>query len=100
MEEPGALVTEVARKAHALRGVALGRRNWTFAGCDKGGRRAAAVLSLITTCKLIDVDPRARLADALANPHDHPAQRIDEPTPWNWKAQVSAAAQALITAGA
>jgi len=71
----------------ALRVVALGRRNWTFAGSDEGGRRAAAVYSLITTCKLNDVDPRAWLADVLARLPDHPAQRIDELMPWAWKAR-------------
>jgi hypothetical protein len=49
----------MARAAErALPEVALGRRNWTFAGSDAGGRRAAAVYSLITTCRLNDVDPR------------------------------------------
>jgi transposase len=84
----------------ALRGVALGRRNWTFAGSDEGGRRAAVVYSLITTCKLNDVDPRAWLADVLAKLPDHPAQRIDELMPWNWKAEISAAAQVSIAAAA
>jgi transposase len=69
----------------ALRGVALGRRNWTFAGSDEGGRRAAAVYSLITTCRLNDIDPHAWLADVLARLPDHPAQRIDELMPWAWK---------------
>ena len=65
----------------ALRCVAVGRRNWTFAGSDEGGHRAAAVYSLITTCKLNDVDPRAWLADVLTRLPDHPAQRIDEICP-------------------
>src|SRR5579863_8386239 len=65
----------------ALRGVAVGRRNWTFAGSDEGGRRAAAVL-LTETCKLNDVDPRAWLADVLAKLPDHPAHRIAEMMPW------------------
>ena len=56
----------------ALRCVAVGRRNWTFAGSDAGGRRAAAVYSLIETCKHSDVDPRAWLADVLAKLPDHP----------------------------
>ena len=80
----------------ALRGVAVGRRNWTFAGSDFGGRRAAAVYSLIETCKMNDVDPQAWLAYVLARLPDYPAKRIDELLPWNWKmrqqAQVSAAA--------
>jgi transposase len=43
----------------ALRGIAIGRHNWTFAGSDRGGERAAAIYTLIETCKLCDVDPRA-----------------------------------------
>ena len=69
-----------------VRGVAVGRKNWTFCGSDSGGRRAAAIYTLIETCKLNDVDPRAWLADILARLPDHPAKRITELLPWNWKA--------------
>jgi transposase len=69
----------------ALRGIAVGRHNWTFAGSDEGGRRAAAIYTLIETAKLSDVDPLAWLADVLARLQDHPAKRIDELLPWNWK---------------
>ena len=71
----------------ALRGIAVGRRNWTFAGSDEGGRRAAAIYTLIETAKLNDVDPLAWLADVLARLNDHPAKRIDELLPWNWQLQ-------------
>jgi transposase len=71
----------------ALRGIALGRKAWLFAGSDRGGRRAAMIYSLITTCKMNDVDPQAWLADVLARIADHPAHRIDELLPWNWKAR-------------
>ena len=70
----------------AVRGIAVGRRNWTFAGSDSGGRRAAAIYTLIETCKLNEIDPRAWLADVLARLADHPAQRVGELLPWNWKA--------------
>jgi transposase len=70
----------------ALRGIAVGRRNWTFCGSDTGGERAAVIFTLIETCKLCDVDPRAWLADVLARIADHPASRIDELLPWNWQA--------------
>jgi transposase len=70
----------------ALRGVAVGRRNWTFAGSDAGGHRAAAVYTLIETCKMNDVDPQAWLADVLARLPDHPASKIADLLPWNWKA--------------
>ncbi len=61
-----------------LRAAALGRKNWTFAGSDEGGRRAAAIYTLIATAKLNDVDPQAWLADVLARLPDHPAKRIHE----------------------
>jgi transposase len=69
-----------------LRGVAVGRRNWTFAGSDEGGRSAACVYTLIETCKLNQVDPHAWLAFVLAKLPDHPDKRIDELLTWNWKA--------------
>jgi transposase len=56
-----------------------------FVGSDEGGHRAAAIYTLIETCKLNDVDPQAWLADVLARLHDHPAKRIDELLPSNWK---------------
>jgi transposase len=74
-----------------LRTVAVGRRNWTFAGSDEGGRRAAAIYTLIATAKLNDVDPQAWLADLLARLPDHPARRIHELLPWNWRPQNIAA---------
>jgi transposase len=70
----------------ALRGIAIGRKNWTFAGSDRGGERAAALYTLIETCKLNGIDPQAWLADVLARLPDHPAKRINDLLPWNWKA--------------
>jgi len=70
----------------------VGRNNWTFAGSDDGGESAAAIYTLIETAKLNDVDPRAWLADLLARLHDHPAKRIAELLPWNWRAENRAAA--------
>jgi transposase len=70
----------------ALRGIALGRKSWLFAGSDRGGNRAAAMYSLIITAKLNGVDPRAWLADVLARIADHPASRLDDLLPWNWRA--------------
>ena len=75
-----------------LRAIAVGRRNWTFAGSDEGGRRAAAIYTLIETAKLNDVDPQAWLADVLARLPDHPAKRIDDLLPWNWQVERRAAA--------
>jgi transposase len=71
----------------AMRGVALGRRSWLFAGSDRGGQRAATIYSLIATAKMNDVDPQAWLADVLARIAEHPAHRIDELLPWNWQRQ-------------
>lgn len=68
----------------ALRGIAVGRRNWTFAGSDAGGHRAAAMYTLIETAKLNGVDPRAWLADVLARLPGHPAARDADLLPWNW----------------
>ena len=69
----------------ALRGIAIGRKNWTFAGSDAGGDCAAAIYTLIETCKMNDVDPQAWLADVLARLPDHPASRVAELLPWTWK---------------
>ena len=76
----------------AVRGIAVGRRNWTFCGSDSGGRRAAAIYTLIETCTLNGVNARAWLADVLARIADHPAKRITELLPWNWKAAQAKAA--------
>jgi transposase len=75
----------------ALRGIALGRKAWLFAGSDRGGQRAAAMYSLIVTAKMNDVDPQAWLADVLARIAEHPASRVDELLPWNWIQQAGAA---------
>ena len=69
----------------ALRGIALGRRAWLFAGSDRGGERAAAMYSLIVTAKLNDVDPQAWLTNVLCRINEHPASRLDELLPWKWK---------------
>jgi transposase len=68
-----------------LRGVALGRKSWLFCGSDRGGRRAAAMYSLIVSAKMNGVDPQAWLADVLARIAGHPAHRLDELLPWNWR---------------
>ena len=75
-----------------LRGVALGRKSWLFCGSDRGGRRAAAMYSLIVTAKMNGVDPQAWLADVLLRIAGHPAHRLDELLPWNWRPQPQAIA--------
>jgi hypothetical protein len=73
----------------ALRGFALGRKSWLFAGSERGADRAAIMATLITTAKLNDIDPQAWLADVLNRIAEHPAHRLDELLPWNWAAQRS-----------
>ena len=68
----------------SIRGIDLGRKNYLFAGSDKGGNRAAATYSLIETCKLGAIDPEAYLRDILAQNPDHKINRIDQLLPWNW----------------
>ena len=68
----------------ALRGIAIGRKVWLFAGSDRGGKHAAAIYSLIVTAQLNDVNPRAWLADTLRRIADHPAQHLHELLPWNY----------------
>jgi len=69
----------------ALRGIALGRKSWLFAGSDRGGERAAVMYTLIQTARLNDVDPQAWLADMLARINDHNIQKLDQLLPWIWK---------------
>ena len=76
----------------ALRGIALGRKSWLFCGSDRGGQRAAAMYSLIITAKMNDIDPQAWLTHVLARIATHPAHRLDELLPWNWKSTVTAVA--------
>lgn len=74
----------------ALRAVALGRKNYLFAGSDAGGERAAAIYSLIGSTKLNGIDPEAYLREVLTRIADHPVNRIDELLPWNLGAESSA----------
>ena len=78
----------------ALRGIALGRKSWLFAGSDRGGERAADVYTLIITAKLNGVDPRAWLANVLRRIADQPEHKLDELLPWNWSTPKTLAAVA------
>jgi hypothetical protein len=70
--------------------VALGRKNYLFAGSDTGGERAAAIYSLIGTAKLNALDPEAYLRHVLMHITDHPINRIQELLPWNLDADQTA----------
>jgi transposase len=78
----------------ALRGFALGRKSWLFAGSERGADRAAVMATLIMTAKLNDIDPQAWLADVLARIADTPQSRVDELLPWNWRPLETRAHQA------
>ena len=71
----------------ALRGLALGRKSWLFAGSERGAERAAVMYTLIQTAKLNDVDPQAWLADVLPRIADTPQTRLGELLPWNWRSE-------------
>ena len=73
-----------------LRGIALGRKSWLFCGSDRGGRRAAAMYSLVVTCKMNGVDPQAWLTDVLSRIAAHPAHRLNELLPWSWSTRAAA----------
>ena len=73
----------------ALRGVALGRKSWLFAGSERGGDRAAFMYTLIVTAKLNDIDPQAWLADVLARMPNLPVSRLPELLPWNWRSHTT-----------
>lgn len=77
-----------------LRGIALGRKNYLFAGSDAGGDNAATVYTLIETAKLNGVEPFAYLRDLLARIADHPIKRLGELLPWEWAKRQSAASEA------
>jgi hypothetical protein len=79
----------------ALRGIALGRKSWLFCGSDRGGQRAAIMYSLIVEARMNDVDPQDWLAGVLARIAEHPAQRLDDLSPWHWvKSNTTAVGQA------
>ena len=83
--EAGFLELDNGACERAFKPVALGRKNWLFAGSDKGGQTAAVLMSLCTTCKNLGIDPQAYLRDVLDRISTHPAQRIEELLPDRWQ---------------
>jgi transposase len=75
----------------AIRPLALGRKNYLFAGSNEGGRRTAIIYTLIETARLNDVDPEAWLGDVISRIADHPNTKIDELLPWKWSGAASQA---------
>jgi len=76
---------------NAIRPVALGRKNWLFAGSDAGGDRAAIFYTLIRSAKLNGLEPEAYLRDVLTRIGEHPVNRLDDLLPWRWASQAPAA---------
>jgi transposase len=83
--EDGSLELDNNATERALRGIAIGRKNWLFVGSENGGRRAAILFSLIATCKRHGVDPFAYLRDVLVRISHHPASQVVALTPANWR---------------
>jgi hypothetical protein len=92
--DDGRLEIDNSAAERALRAVALGRKNYLFAGSDAGGDRAAAFYSLIGTAKLNGIDPELYLRTVLARIASHPVNRIDELLPWNLAANLESATRA------
>jgi len=81
--DDGLIEIDNSSAERALRAVALGRRNYLFAGADSGGERAAAIYSLVGSAKLNGIDPELYLRSVLTRIADHPINRIDDLLPWN-----------------
>jgi len=81
--EDGRIEMDNNAAERALRAVALGRKNYLFAGSDAGGERAAAIYSLLGSAKLNGIDPEAYLSLVLRRIADHPINRIANLLPWN-----------------
>ena len=87
--DDGRIEIDNSAAERALRGIALGRRNYLFVGADTGGERAAAMYGLIGTAKLNGIDPEAWLRHVLTHIADHPINRVDDFLPWNCAAKLT-----------
>jgi len=89
--EEGRLAIDNNRTERSLRRVAVGRKNWLFAGSDAGGARAAIAYSLLATCDVHGVEPLGYLRDVLTRLPTHPADEMAALTPYGWTAAQAAA---------
>ena len=83
--EDGNLAIDNNAAERALGAVAVGRKNWLFAGNDEGGERAAVLYSLVASCKQKGVEPFQYLGDILERVSSHPARAVEELMPSKWK---------------
>ena len=90
--EAGFLEIDNGASERAMKLVAIGRKNWLFAGSKEGGKTAAILMSLCTTCKNLKIDPLAYLTDVLGRVSTHPAKRVEQLLPDRWQALREAAA--------
>ena len=88
--EDGRLPIDNNAAERSMRRVAVGRKNWLFAGSPAGGERAAVLYSLIESCRRIEIDPFAYMRDVISRVATHPMSRIEELTPRGWKAAAQA----------
>ena len=70
---------------NAIRGIALGRKNWLFVGSEKGGHTAAVLMTLIATCRKNNINTWEYLKDILQRIQSHPISRLDELLPDRWQ---------------
>jgi hypothetical protein len=89
LEDPG-VPLDTNHIERALRAIPMGRRNWLFCWTEVGAKHAGIVQSLITTCRLHDIDPYTYLVDVLQRVGQHPASRVAELTPRLWKQHFAA----------
>jgi transposase/uncharacterized coiled-coil protein SlyX len=83
--EDGRIPISNIHTERAMRGVGIGRKNWLFVGSEAGGKALATILSLVTTCRNLEIDTPAYFADVLARVNTHPHSRLEELLPDQWK---------------
>ena len=84
LDDPAVAIDNNAAE-HAIRPLVIGRRNWTFAGSDRGAENSATIMTIIETAKLCDLNPQTYVADLLNRLPDHKINRLEDLAPWNWK---------------